>query len=70
MWGGETPVPILNLVQMFDQQIAPARRITEEGSNFFSRLWIDASSLERGTHAAALAALLGHRRHATISKVP
>jgi molybdopterin converting factor small subunit len=65
----QTAVPILNRVEMLDQKIASARRITEESDNLFPRRRIDATPFEGGPHPAAFAPLFGHRGHATILKV-
>ena len=45
MGRGDVAVLILNEMQMFDQQIAPARPVGEQRSDFDQRLRIDLASL-------------------------
>jgi hypothetical protein len=41
------PVPILDPVQVLDEEIAPARRVAEELAHLGGRLRIDAAALRR-----------------------
>ena len=55
---GQAAVPVLNLVQMLDQQIAAARRIAEQGQDILARLRIDSPPFRCGAYPAASTALL------------
>jgi hypothetical protein len=48
---------ILDQVQMFDQQVAPARPVRQQRANFFESLCIDLAALWRARWTAAAAAL-------------
>ncbi|SRR5260221_2648485 len=47
MRGREMPVAVLDAVQVLDQQIGAARRVTEQRLNLIQRLGIDLSALQR-----------------------
>ena len=44
---GQAAVAILNLVQVLDQQVAPARRVAEQGDDVLARHRIDPPPLRR-----------------------
>ena len=52
MPGGQTAIPVLNLVQVFDQQVATARGIAEQSKDFLTRLGINLSPFEVRTNSA------------------
>jgi len=53
--GGEVPMPVLDEMQMLDQEIAPARRIAKQRAHLIRRRGINLATL-RGLWRAALAA--------------
>ncbi len=55
---GQAAVPVLNLVQVLDQEIAAARRIAEQSQDILARLRVDSPSFRRRAHSAAATALL------------
>src|SRR5437879_13812490 len=58
MRGREMAVMVLDAVQILDQEIAPARRVFQEGAYFFAGLGIDAAPFGRAAHARAFRGLL------------
>jgi len=48
--GRQTAIPILNLVKVFDQQIATAGRVAEQRAHLFSRLRIDGATFGCRAH--------------------
>jgi len=55
MRGRETAEAILDLVQVFDQQVAASSCVAEQGANLLARLRIDSSTLWCSSHARAFA---------------
>ena len=55
MRGRETAEAILDLVQVFDQQVAASSCVAEQGANLLARLRIDSSTLGCSSHARAFA---------------
>ena len=51
--GREMPVAILDAVQVFDQQVAPQRRVFQEGAYFLAGFGIGPTPLGRAAHARA-----------------
>src|ERR1700704_2641364 len=49
--GREMPVAVLDTMQVFDQEIAPARIIPEQRPYFLPRFRIDLAALGLGTHS-------------------
>jgi len=47
MRGGEVAVLVLNQMQMLDQQVAPARPLTEQGADLIERFQVDLTPLGR-----------------------
>ena len=67
MRDGETPVMILNEMQVFDQQIAPARAIGQQRLHIGKRVRIDLTALRRARRlAAAIAFAVGARRRLNV----
>jgi hypothetical protein len=49
----QAAIAILDLVQMFDQQIAATRRVAEQGEHLLSRSRLNAPTLWRGAYPPA-----------------
>ncbi len=41
MGRGETPIAVLNLVEVLDQKVATPRLIAEQSQDFRARLWVN-----------------------------
>jgi hypothetical protein len=48
----QTPIAILNLVQMLDQQVPATRGIAKQGKDILPRLGVDLPSFELGPDSA------------------
>ncbi len=59
MRGGEMAVLILNEMQVFDQQVAPARPIGQKGTDLVERLRVDLATLGRARRTPAAARSVG-----------
>jgi GAF domain-containing protein len=66
MRGGEISVAVLDQVQMFDQEIAPALAVAQQRAHLRERLRLDLASFRRLARAVApsqSSAVLGARVH-------
>ena len=63
----ETAEPVLDLVEMLDQEVAPPRRVAEQGAHVGERLRIDAPPL--GCRPDLLVAQRWVRREAVVHPV-
>src|SRR5450759_1410427 len=57
MGGGQIAVMVLDQMQVFDQQIAPARLVGEQRAHFLERRGVDLTALGRARRLAAAAGL-------------
>jgi hypothetical protein len=54
MGSRQMAIPILNLVQVLDQEVAPTRLVAEQGSYFLTRCGVDRASFGLSADAGPL----------------